>query len=156
MPPAMRTHLKNAWRQIAERTGARFNMAFWDDNEPRRSTYPACRAVIAAGRQLPGMVPAMIEGIQRAYYLHARNPSDLDTLVDVAGAVGLDTERFTADLESDIVRVLFERDREDAVAMGVEGFPSVIARDERGNHWITRGWCDPQNLIARWDAFASA
>jgi putative protein-disulfide isomerase len=36
--------------------------------------------------------------IQRAYYLEARNPSDNETLVELAADIGLDVERFSADL----------------------------------------------------------
>ena len=35
----------------------------------------------------------MIEAIQRAYYLEARNPSDRSTLLDLADNLGLDPDR---------------------------------------------------------------
>ena len=76
--------IRGIWRTI-QRTvpGTEFNFGFWESGHPRRSTYPACRAVIAARHQGNYEV-AMIDGIQRAYYLHARNPSYDATLIALA------------------------------------------------------------------------
>ena len=48
MPAAMRAYVQDAWREVAQRTGASFNWDFWSQCQPRRATYPACRAVLAA------------------------------------------------------------------------------------------------------------
>ena len=48
MPDAQQIGIAATWRNIEIRTGVPFNHDFWELNEPRRSTYPACRAVIAA------------------------------------------------------------------------------------------------------------
>ena len=56
--------IKAHWRTIEEKLGTQFNYEFWDTNTPRRSTYNACRAVIAAGNQ--GHQVAMVEAIQQA------------------------------------------------------------------------------------------
>ena len=77
MAPDMQSHLQDTWRRIEQRIpGTSFNFAFWENCSPRRSTYPACRAVIAAGAQGPGQESNMVLAIQRAYYQQARNPSD--------------------------------------------------------------------------------
>lgn len=86
------------WRRIEAMLGTRFNHDFWERCQPRRSTYPACRAVIAAAQQ--GSDEAMTHAIQEAYYLNARNPSDEDVLVGLANNLGLNTQRFARDLRS--------------------------------------------------------
>ena len=48
MDAPTRDYVQSAWRAVAQRTGARFNFAFWDECSSRRTTYPACRAVVAA------------------------------------------------------------------------------------------------------------
>ena len=54
MGSAMRERLQDTWRNIQRRVpGTRFNFDFWTSCSPRRSTWPACRAVIAARRQDP-------------------------------------------------------------------------------------------------------
>ena len=42
----------------------------------------------------------MIFEIQKAYYLEARNPSDIDTLQILAEQLGLDAETFRKDIAS--------------------------------------------------------
>ena len=86
MPAQMRDYIRGQWRQIQRQIpGTRFNFDFWTRCVPRRSTYPACRAVIAARRQGESFDEAMTRAIQRAYYLQARNPSDTATLLELAG-----------------------------------------------------------------------
>ena len=85
MPEPMRAALQQTWRRIEEMIpGTRFNFDFWTNNTPRRSTYPANRAVIAARLQGEACDSKMTGAIQRAYYLEARNPSDDSTLASRA------------------------------------------------------------------------
>ena len=51
MSQEVRAYVQNAWREVSVTTGARFNWDFWDRCQPRRSTYPACRAALAGGLQ---------------------------------------------------------------------------------------------------------
>ena len=89
MPAAMQHMLQQTWQQITIAIpGTRFNFDFWTLNQPRRSTYPACRAILAAKKQNIDLELPMIEAIQRAYYLDAKNPSDTDILVSLAADVG--------------------------------------------------------------------
>jgi len=57
----------------------------------------------------------MTARIQQAYYLEARNPSDNDTLVDLAADIGLDTKNLR--------RRLGRRDYAAAVAGGDSSKP---------------------------------
>ena len=98
MPEETRQYVQMNWRQVTEEAGATFNWDFWTNCQPRRSTYPACRAVLAASAQQENSVPEMFEAIQRAYYQEARNPSDNATLVALADEIGLDKRRFEYDL----------------------------------------------------------
>lgn len=123
MPQNLRIALPDAWRRIHAMLGTEFNFAFWTDCKPRRSTYPACRAVIAAGNQ--DQSDEMIIAIQQAYYLRAMNPSDIETLVTLAGELHLDTQMFATDMES--------KETEQELALQLEftrrsptnGFPSL-------------------------------
>ena len=52
MPKQMQSDISGYWRRIQQHIpGTKFNFDFWDKCEPRRSTYPSCRAVIAARKQ---------------------------------------------------------------------------------------------------------
>ena len=127
MPEAMRQYIQGTWRRIErEVPGTRFNYGFWNRCRPRRSTYPACRAVIAAISRGPEFEEPMIEAIQRAYYLEARNPSDDETLIALAEATGLERERFTLDLNSAATQAELGRQIRFAARLGARGAPSLI------------------------------
>ena len=130
MPEQTREMVQAHWRKIAATLGTAFNFDFWTNNQPRRDTYKACRAVIAAANQ--HAEEAMIEHIQKAYYLRAMNPSDPLILAELAVELGLDRDRFMEDLVSvqtaaELRRQLLLRDK-----LGVRSFPSLVfAQDSR-------------------------
>ncbi len=127
MPEPMQQYLQQIWASIQERVpGTRFNFDFWTQCQPRRSTWPACRAVIAARHQDPRYDPAMTRAIQEAYYLQARNPSEQQTLRELAEELGLDTARFDTDFDSPAVRSEFEHEMALVRQMGIRGFPGLV------------------------------
>ena len=138
MPQEVRAYVQNAWREVSVTTGARFNWDIWERCQPRRSTYPACRAVLAGGLQ--GALQEMFAALQRAYYTEARNPSDTSTHLALAGELGLDTDRFSEDMASTRVEELLRGDFAWRRELGVYEFPSLILETAGGRHSIVRGW----------------
>ena len=68
MPESMQSDIAGYWRRIQQHIpGTKFNFDFWDKCEPKRSTYPACRAVIAARKQNSEIELDMIDKIQNAF-----------------------------------------------------------------------------------------
>jgi len=133
MPQEMREWLQQTWRKISERIpGTQFNHEFWTRCAPRRSTYPACRAVIAARSQDPRLDEAMTFAIQRAYYLEARNPSDRETLIELAREIGADAEAFAEKFEDRETQAELERETETVRVMDSLRFPSLVL-DRDGN-----------------------
>ncbi|MDA7961780.1 MAG: DsbA family protein [Gammaproteobacteria bacterium] len=136
MPQQMRQQLQATWRRIeAAVPGARFNHDFWRECIPRRSTWPACRAVLAARAQDQngaGLDAAMTAAIQRGYYLQARNPSDEATLVEFAAELGLNAAAFKTALRSDAVQRQLESEIAAARQLGVRGFPALVLLPEGG------------------------
>jgi putative protein-disulfide isomerase len=130
MPPALRETVVAHWRRIEGMLGTRFNYDFWTECTPRRSTWPACRAVLAAALQ--DCEEPMTRAIQDAYYLHAQNPSDVSTLTDLAANLGLDVERFTNDMNSAALEAELQRQIAFARRSPINGFPSLVL-DVTGN-----------------------
>lgn len=135
MEPDMQRYLRQTWQRIQQRIPAtEFNFAFWDKCRPRRSTYPACRAVIAARHQDPLRGPAMILAIQQAYYLQARNPSDKATLVELAMQLDLDIPRFLQDIGDPGTQMKLEQEIIQARSLGLGSFPSLCL-ETGGSRW---------------------
>lgn len=154
MPEETRRYVQNAWRQVMQRIpGTRFNFDFWDRCIPRRSTYPACRAVLAA-RQM-GAEEAddrMLRAIQEAYYLQARNPSDAATLIALAAETGLDPEAFAQHLGSARTEQLLQSELAQARALGLDSFPGLRLRtDERATWPVAVDYLDARVMLENID-----
>lgn len=149
MPADMQTMLQGTWQRIAQSIpGTEFNHDFWTKNSPRRSTFPSCRAVIAARRQDESFETPMIHSIQQAYYLHAENPSDHDVLAEIAESVGCDKAIFSGALNSDSVFEEHDNERAFAARIGAQGFPSLfLATPEQLVHPIGIDYNNPQGIL---------
>ncbi|MGB2065291.1 MAG: DsbA family protein [Marinomonas gallaica] len=123
MPVAMREKLQGTWQQIEQRLGTKFNYRFWTDTEPRRSTYPANRACLVARDQ--NLEMEMYHAIQKAYYLDAKNPSNLSTLADCAEQIGLNRDGFLLSMQYTLQQELVEKEIDNARQLGLNSFPSL-------------------------------
>jgi putative protein-disulfide isomerase len=129
MPAALQQTIKAAWQRIEQAIpGTVFNYDFWTQCAPRRSTWPSCRAVIAARLQGEEFDVRMTRAIQLAYYTQAHNPADEDTLVELAGELGLNTQIFTGDLRSEPVARQLQAEIALARRLQASSFPSLVLR----------------------------
>ena len=146
MPNAQQRMIQNHWRTIEQKLGTRFNHDFWCKNTPRRSTYNACRAAIAAHRQ--ACQEPMIDAIQRAYYLRAFNPSDITVLIGLAEelsqqkSLGLDLEQFIADINAADTDEELTRQVVLARQLSQQGFPSLVLEVDGVCHQIPIDYTD--------------
>ncbi|MDX8396772.1 MAG: DsbA family protein [Mariprofundaceae bacterium] len=125
MDKATQEMIQKHWHSIQTKVpGTMFNFDFWNLNTARRSTYPACRAIIAAKKQSADKEDAMILAIQQAYYLHAKNPSDDDALISCAGF--LDLDQFQFDLHAAEMQTQLLNEIKQAQVMQVYSFPSLV------------------------------
>ncbi len=137
MPAELRSYLQDTWRRVQVRIpGTRFNFDFWERCTPRRSTWPACRAVIAARRLDPTAETRMIAAIQEAYYLQARNPSERAVLLELARETGLESRRFAALLDDPSTAAELQSEMALGRSMGADSFPSLRLQLGATNHPI--------------------
>jgi len=153
MPDEMRTYLQKTWQTIHQKLGTRFNFDFWTMCQPRRSTYPACRAVIAADNQQAGN--KMILAIQQAYYLCAMNPSDDKTLITLAEEVGLDKAKFESELNAPQTQAELERQIDFAGQCDVQGLPTLVLEFKGQHRIIHHDYRDPDVVLAQMDSIFS-
>ena len=129
MPKDMRQTLEATWRRIQETIpGTVFNYGFWKRCSPRRSTFPACRAVIAARMQGAAFDARMTRAIQLAYYTRAQNPSDDATLVELAGGLDLNMPAFITALHSEPVQQQLLTEIELSRQLQATSFPSLVLK----------------------------
>ena len=68
----------------------------------------------------------MFHAIQRAYYLEARNPSDIETLVELAVDLELNSNQFRTSIQSVEVEALLQRDFDTRRKLGANQFPTLL------------------------------
>tara|TARA_R110000851_G_scaffold1274_1_gene4454 strand:+ start:68251 stop:68856 length:606 start_codon:yes stop_codon:yes gene_type:complete len=146
MPRPMQQMLQQTWQKITQQLGTKFNHDFWHLCQPRRSTYPACRASIIA-RQY-GLEKQMINAIQQAYYLNAKNPSDLDTLVAIAIQVGIPEAPFVEQLTANDIDKQLLQEINLAGQLPIQGFPSLVLMVDNNAYSIRLDYHQWQTSLA--------
>ncbi len=145
----MQRFLQQTWRKIEQQIPSRrFNHRFWELNQPRRSTYPACRAVIAARSIAPEKECAMVEAIQQGYYRRALNPSEERVLVQLAGELDLDQARFREQLHAEEVEAELQQEIVQSRGLGADSFPSLVLQLQKQSPIpIAVDYHDPQPML---------
>ena len=148
MPIETREYVKGNWKRIQEMIpDTRFNYDFWTSCEPKRSTYPACRAVICAKQQHPDFENLMIYGIQKSYYLEAQNPSNDDVLINIAESLGLDTDKFRIDLKSSQINEILLDEIKLTRSMDINSMPSLALQINGSLKGIDIDYLDANYII---------
>ena len=157
MPAEMRAKIQSTWQRIEEVVpGTAFNYDFWSRCQPRRSTYPACRAVIAARAQGAEHEHAMVAAIQRAYYREAKNPSLVQTLTALAAELGLDTALFRVTLASEACERALQAEIGRSLSLGVRGFPTLMLVSGRTGMAVQHDYNDAELTVSRVEAGVAA
>lgn len=140
--------VQNAWHAI-EKTipGIKFNFNYWGANVTKRSTYPACRAVIAARTQGELFDLKMTKAIQTAYYHYAKNPSEIDILLELAVDVGLDSDLFKKDIASVKTQEILLDEIKQARMMKANSFPSIILEMNQSFYPISIDYQDENKML---------
>ena len=148
MPIETREYVKGNWKRIQEMIpDTKFNYDFWTSCEPKRSTYPACRAVICAKQQHPDFENLMIYGIQKSYYLEAQNPSNEDVLIKIAENLGLETEKFKIDLQSSQVNEILLDEIKLVRSMEINSMPTLALQNNGTIKIIDIDYLDANYII---------
>jgi putative protein-disulfide isomerase len=148
MPEGLRQTIQQNWRRIEQTVPhVRFNFDFWALNTPMRSTYPACRALLAARKQGMEYELKLLQAIQSAYYQQARNPSLASVLQECAAAVGLDEAMFSKDLISGLIDQQLLDEIQLARSMRVTSYPSLRLKRDNEIMSINIDYHDHQTMI---------
>jgi putative protein-disulfide isomerase len=145
MPKDMQEKIEAIWYQIEEEVGTKFNHDFWKNCIPRRSTYLACQATILA--RYENKENEMIEAIQEAYYLKAKNPSDNSTLISLAKEIGMDEKKFEQDLKSQKIEDDLQNELNFRRSLNVRAFPSLILKYEKETYPINIKYGDHEYML---------
>ena len=147
MEENLKKTISSYWYQIEKVAQVTFNHDFWKLNTPYRSTYPACRAVIAAESIKAGSARPMAKAIQAAYYLEAKNPSLIETLIACAHSINLDAKQFLDVFKSEETEYQFQQHLRTTHQLQITGFPALFHVNYRNQAYpLALGFCRTANL----------
>lgn len=142
--------IKHHWQLISQRIpGTSFNFDFWACNTPKRSTYSACRAVLAAKMQNTAKEDAMIFAIQQAYYLQAQNPSEESVLIACADTISLNIEQFRQDISSPQIQGQLLEHIKQVADLGITGFPALVLVDHHQAKQIVIDYNNDKSILSQ-------
>lgn len=147
MPFEMQTYLQQVWHKVTEHTGVSFNHDFWTLNTPQRSTYPACKAVLVARQS--GLELEMYAAIQKLYYQKAGNPSEYESLYQLAEKLGLKRQRFIEQIHSDEIDTLLQQEIMLAEQLAAQGFPSLVLQYDGTTRFIEHSYTDVEENLRK-------
>ncbi|MEU6915463.1 DsbA family protein [Streptomyces olindensis] len=125
-------YVQGANAKIAELTGAEFGEAYdrlIADGSFVMDSEAAARGVAALRQVAPARSAELAAALQRAFYVDGLGLSDPATYRKVAEQSGLDADAVVAAFEAPGAREAAEADFRRAAALGVTGFPTLLAVD---------------------------
>ncbi|MFM9847520.1 MAG: DsbA family protein [Hyphomicrobiaceae bacterium] len=142
MRPQDRDYIRSAWTRVGEASGQPFDFAFFDRETFVYDTEPACRAVVTMRRLAPDKALGFMAAIQRAFYANNEDITQTEVLAAIAEReTGTDAAAFTAEFLAPETRNETFRDFLVAQQAGVQGFPCLVAGNERdGYAQVTNGF----------------
>jgi putative protein-disulfide isomerase len=133
--------IRGSWTRVGSASGQPFDFTFFDRDGFVYDTEPACRAVVTARRLMPRMALPFMARIQQAFYAENRDMTAAEELSQVAEEAGFDRAGFGAAFTAADTRNETFRDFLTAEALGIRGFPTLIAgSEEKGYALLTNGY----------------
>jgi predicted DsbA family dithiol-disulfide isomerase len=121
-----------SWYEVRHLTGMPIDEMIWLQDPPA-SSYPACLAVKAAGRQGADIEEAYLRRLREAVMLERRNVARREVLMELFGELPAEPlhplpDRFRRDFLSEDTLAAFREDLKDAGYRGIGRFPAFVLR----------------------------
>lgn len=130
-----------SWYEVRHLTGMPIDEMIWLQDPPA-SSYPACVAVKAAGRQGAAVEEAYLRRLREAVMLERRNVARREVLVELFDELsgGPLSGRFRRDLVGEEALAVFREDLKDASYRNIGRFPAFVLRGAGGRAVLLVGY----------------
>jgi len=119
-------------------------------------TEPASRATITVRTLAPKQVWRYFKAVQQAFYAEGRNVTRPDALADLAERQGLPRSEFALAFASEPMREATRQDFAQSQALGIRGFPALVAEHAGQLHLVSHGYVGIDELRERLGAVLAA
>ncbi|NYT62149.1 2-hydroxychromene-2-carboxylate isomerase [Alcaligenaceae bacterium] len=120
----------NYARRDFARTAQLFGIPY---NQPQPfpiHTINAARATLFLQQQGDDKATPFIQRLFKAYFAEGKNISELDTVLELAGQMGIDPDKLAAGIAQENIKELLKTEVNNAIDRGVFGTPFMIIDDE--------------------------
>lgn len=152
--PQLRNYVMPHDRRIAEYTGQPFGEAYFEgllrDERAVFDSAPPIAAILAA-EQLGGRGLDLLERLQTAHYVEGRSIADEAVLLELAQAIGLESEAFQSVFTVVDVEAHIKASRALLAQVGGQGFPTLILQQDGQFTRVDIGpWLGKPEAFAEW------
>ena len=140
--------LRGHWKHVEERSGKKFNYAILKNESFVYDTEPPSRAVLVMRQLNPEKEFDFFKAIQTSFYVENKNTNEVETYLVLADKFGVNRAKFRAMFESEAMKQAARKDFENAAAMGVRGFPTVVLKKGEQYFLISNGYTEAKNIIS--------
>lgn len=145
--------LKEHWVEIGERSGQPFSLGILDNEGWLYDTERCCRAVVTMRKMKPGSEFPYFADVQAGFYADNKDSNSDAMFADAAEKYGVERDEFLDVMNADDTKQETAADFQWSRSIGVNGFPTVLIRDEKGYAALTMGYQPLENLetpLADW------
>ncbi len=141
--------IRQHWEHVHQASGQPFDFTFFERKDFVYNTEPACRALITARRLNPGCELEFLRELQRNFYRDNHDITDPHTVADIAASQGLDRARFQREFTGN--ETISETHTDFALArhFKVQGFPTLIGRDQDRFTALSPGYMPMDRILER-------
>jgi putative protein-disulfide isomerase len=143
----LRSFLSEHWTDVEKMSGQKFNHGILKTGGFIYDTEPSCRAVTLVRRLFPEYEMEFFRRLQVSFYLDNQNPVSIDTYKSILTSMNLDTKIFEKTFYKDEAKDYANEDFDKAHALGVNGFPTLIAQINGKYYRITNGFSKATKII---------
>lgn len=140
--------LDEHWREIGARTGQKFKLDILQRRGWLYDTEPACRAVVTMRKLKPGSEYPYFAAVQAAFYAENQDTNDAATFAEAAAAFGIGADTFLETFNAEQTKQETMADFQWSRSMGVNGFPTVLVKDDEGYAMLTSGYTPLETVEA--------
>lgn len=139
--------LDHHWKDVATRSGQKFNHAILQDHSFVYDTEPASRAVITVRTLQPEAEFAFFKAVQTAFYADNKNTHELATYLPLCDQFGVDKTAFAKAFVSEEMKEKTRDDFKYSGALGVRGFPSLVVKKGEEYFLIANGYTTADRVV---------
>lgn len=142
-----RNFLREHWSEIGERTKQPFDLSILNTTGWIYDTEKACRAVVVMRLLKPEAEWEFFAAAQEGFYHYNHNPNSPESFARIAEGFDIGQEAFLEAYRDEKIIRATKADFEWARSVGVNSFPTVLVRDDRGIRPLTIGYRPFEQLV---------